>query len=115
MSRYQDTFSDAFGICWDIVPPEPLPNRPSQTAQTPCPEPGAFTLVPLSAPFALRCSANTLSAGRRCRNQAYYPATLCDVRVTYRKRHGHLPLGGATRPYVPHPDDYWPAFKPRPE
>ena len=111
--RYFSTFSAALDIFLDAIPDEPTPNVPSHSTATQCPEPGAFALAPVSSPFAIRCSANTLSAGRRCRYQAWYPATLCDVHRDYFYRHHHLPPGGAQRPFVPHPDDYWPAFRPR--
>ena len=113
LGRYQDTFSDAFDTFWAAVPDEPTPNHTSYSASTQCPEPGAFAMVPVTAAFALRCSANTLSTGARCRYQTFYPHTLCEVHVDYFSRHGHLPPGGADRPFIPHPDDYWPAFKPR--
>ena len=110
---YNSTFSEALEIFLEAIPDEPCPHRPSNTVATQCPEPGAYTLVPISTPFALRCSANTISSGRRCRYQAWYPATLCEVHRDYFYRHRHLPHGGAQRPFAPHPDDYWPAFRPR--
>ena len=109
----QDTFSQSFDEFWASVPNEPAANTPAPTSSAQCPEPGAFTMVPLSAPFALRCSPNTISAGQRCRYQSFYPEKLFGLHADYFARRGHLPQGGARRPYVPHPDDYWTAFKPR--
>ena len=73
---YHATFSSALDILLEAIPDEPTPYIPSQTVATQCPELGAYAMVPLSAPFALRCSSNTISAGRRCRYQAFYPSTL---------------------------------------
>ena len=113
LARFQQVVHEHFREQWDTIPDELPPQKPSMTAATQCPMPGTHMWVPFPIPpFPVRCASNTLSTGMRCRLPANYPFTLCETHIEYFKQHKHLPPGGATRPYVPHPDDYWPVRKP---
>ena len=117
--RFLSTVMDSFSTHWAAIPDEPLPLRTSVTVGTQCPQPGdvlpvarygasgTFSSVPTpGVPFALRCAANTLASGNRCKLQAFYPYTLCAVHFGYFTVRGDLPTGGEFRPYQPHPDDW---------